>query len=195
VAAAPAPVAAEASSESRAGLKRRVAGAQIPGGASIPPPSKLGVPAAVRAKPVAPPAPKAAPKHDAAAARAAMDGFQEAFAKGAVAPLTDLPSAPTVQARPVAPPASAPAAQVAPPAAKPIQRDGLTRRVPGANLAPGLRNARTQSAPLLRSAPKQYKARDPEAEKASLDSFATGLARALVPEEAVDTDPMKESRA
>jgi hypothetical protein len=71
----------------------------------------------------------------------------------------------------------------------------LTRRVPGANLAPGLRAAKAQSPPLLRSAPKQYKARDPEAEKASLDAFATGLARALVPEEAVDTDPMKESRA
>jgi signal transduction histidine kinase len=198
VAAVPAPVAAEAPGEGRAGLKRRVAGAQIPGGASIPPPSKLGVPAAVRApEPVAPLAPKAAPKHDAAAARAAMDGFQDAFARGAVAPLADLPSAPTVQARPVArpEPEPAPAPQVSPPAAKPIQRDGLTRRVPGANLAPGLRAAKAQSPPLLRSAPKQYKARDPEAEKASLDAFATGLARALVPEEAVDTDPMKESRA
>jgi signal transduction histidine kinase len=189
--------AAEAPSESRAGLKRRVAGAQIPGGASIPPPSKLGVPAAVRAKPVAPPPPPAAPKHDAAAARAAMDGFQNAFAKAAAKPVTDMPAAqgsspassPQASAQPVT------ASPAPPPAAKPISRDGLTRRVPGANLAPGLRNAKASSPPLLRSAPKQYKARDPEAEKASLDAFSTGLARALVPEEAVDTDPMKESRA
>ncbi len=51
---------------------------------------------------------------------------------------------------------------------------------------------KTTSAPPLRAKPK-YKARDPEAEKASLDAFASGLARAGVREEPVDTDPMKES--
>ncbi|MET0236899.1 MAG: nitrate- and nitrite sensing domain-containing protein [Kibdelosporangium sp.] len=155
-------VEAELARESRAGLKRRVAGTQLPGGASVPRPGRLGAPAAVTARPVlaSPPA----PTHDPAATRAALDSFQDGFAKAAAAPV-------------------------------PITRDGLSRRVPGANLAPGLRHARASSPPLAGSAPRQYKARDPEAERASLDSFATGLARALVTEEAADSDPMKESRA
>ncbi|RSM89402.1 HAMP domain-containing protein [Kibdelosporangium aridum] len=166
VATAPAPAAA--SSETRGGFKRRVAGAQIPGGAVIP-----STPTVVTA-PVAKPEPVAArsAQHDPAAARAAMDGFQEAFAKAAAAPV--------------------PATVGAAPAAEPLSRDGLTRRVPGANLAPGLRTMKTTSAPPLRAKPK-YKARDPEAEKASLDAFSSGLARAGVREEPVDTDPMKES--
>ncbi|MBP2319997.1 signal transduction histidine kinase [Kibdelosporangium banguiense] len=200
---APAQAAAapEVASESRAGLKRRVAGAQLPGGASIPPPNKLGVPAAVTPRPVAPPPPPAAPpKHDAAAARAAMDGFQSAFAKASATPPPPLPDAPPAVQQPQAQqPAPKPAQPVTTSVSgslpAPLSRDGLTRRVPGANLAPGLRNTKSSSPPLLRSAPKKYKARDPEAERASLDAFATGLARALVPEEAVDTDPMKESRA
>lgn len=165
---AAAPATASGEPQTRGGLKRRVAGAQIPGGAAIP-----STPTVVTA-PVPKPEPVAArsAQHDPAAARAAMDGFQEAFAKAASTPV--------------------PAGVGAAPAAEPLSRDGLTRRVPGANLAPGLRTMKTTSAPPLRAKPK-YKARDPEAEKASLDAFASGLARAGVREEPVDTDPMKES--
>ncbi|MFB9298883.1 nitrate- and nitrite sensing domain-containing protein [Kibdelosporangium philippinense] len=178
----PQPVAAAPAGEpeTRGGFKRRVAGAQIPGGATVP-----KTPPTVVTAPVAKPEPVAArhAQHDPAAARAAMDGFQEAFAKAAVAPATPEPAMAASTAQP--PPAQAPSAQ-------PLIRDGLSRRVPGANLAPGLRTMKTTSAPPLRAKPK-YKARDPEAEKASLDAFSSGLARAGVREEPVDTDPMKES--
>ncbi|CAM4168904.1 nitrate- and nitrite sensing domain-containing protein [Kibdelosporangium persicum] len=158
--------------EARGGLKRRVAGAQIPGGAAIPAkPGVVSAPVAARVTP-----------HDPAAARTALDGFQEAFAKVAAEP-------PSVTA-PV-PVGAAPAKPQAP-EARPATRDGLTRRVPGASLAPGLRTMKTTSAPPLPAQPK-YKARDPEAEKASLDAFASGLARAGARRTGVDPDPTKES--
>ncbi|ALG07263.1 nitrate- and nitrite sensing domain-containing protein [Kibdelosporangium phytohabitans] len=187
-----APVASGQPQESRGGLKRRVAGAQMPGGASIPSAGIAGP--TLTTTPVAKPEPAAAPRHaqqDPAAVRADLDGFQQAFAKAASVPAAPAPAAaPAVSRTPA--PVSAPAARAARPPQAAATRDGLTRRVPGANLAPGLRTMKTTSAPPLR-VPQKFRARDPEAERASLDAFSSGVARAVVREEVVDTDPMKES--
>ncbi|ONI80995.1 hypothetical protein ALI144C_20735 [Actinosynnema sp. ALI-1.44] len=196
----PAPVASAQPQESRGGLKRRVAGAQMPGGASIPSAGIAGP--TLTTTPVARPEPVAAPRHaqqDPAAVRADLDGFQQAFAKAAAvpagAPAKPLAPPPAPAAARTPAPVSAPAARHAEPP-QPAQtaeaRAGLTRRVPGANLAPGLRTMKTTSAPPLR-VPQKFRARDPEAERASLDAFSSGVARAVVREEVVDTDPMKES--
>lgn len=166
------PAAADMSGDARNGLKRRVAGAQLPGGAAIPPPP----PVVAGPAPVRPPAPPARqPQHDPAATRAAMDGFQTAFAKAAAVPASPAP---------------------ADPPASPPSRDGLSRRVPGANLAPGLRTTKLPkpSEPMARTAAK-WRERDPDAEKASFDAFASGLERAFGPGDAADQDPMKESTA
>jgi signal transduction histidine kinase len=171
-AAAPAASMSGDASDGRSGLKRRVAGAQLPGGAAIPPPPPI-VAAPSAARPPAPPMRQ--PQHDPAATRAAMDGFQTAFAKAAVVPASSTPAE-----QPAAPPS----------------RDGLSRRVPGANLAPGLRTTKLPkpSEPMARTAAK-WRERDPEAEKASFDAFASGLERAFGPGDAADQDPMKESTA
>jgi hypothetical protein len=134
------------------GLRRRVAGAQLPG-AAAPPPTPPRV---------------ERPPHDPAATRSAMDGFQTAFARGATAPLTQEP----------------------PPV--PGGRAGLSRRVPGESLAPGLRR---QASALRKKPPgslppraaRGWNARDPEAERSAFDAFSSGLARA-------DNDPTKESQ-
>ena len=112
------------------------------------------------------------PRHDPEATKSAMDGFQTAFAQGA--------SAPIAQA----------AAQPPPPA--PGSRAGLTRRVPGESLAPGLRrqaSALRKKPPgsLPPRAPRGWNARDPEAERSAFDAFSSGLSRA-------ETDPRKESQ-
>jgi hypothetical protein len=104
-----------------------------------------------------------------------MDGFQTAFAKGASAPITREP--------PPAPPV---------PAAPAGARGGLSRRVPGESLAPGLRR---QASALRKKPPgslppraaRGWNARDPEAERSAFDAFSSGLARA-------DNDPTKESQ-
>ena len=155
--------------ESRGGLRRRVRGAQLPDpGTSAP-------------------AADDKPRHDPEATKAAMDGFQNAFAKAAevgamaAAPPSAPPTvvtapvpAPTLQAR--VPPArttdSAPIAALAP------SRDGLVRRVPGAQLAPGLRQ-QPEGRPIARAVVNRTK-RDPAAERAAFDAFAAGLAKADV---------------
>ncbi|SDH67570.1 Signal transduction histidine kinase [Actinokineospora alba] len=115
--------------ESRGGLNRRVAGAQLPGA------------------PPAPPAPRQTrPVHDPDAARTALDDFHGAFARAADPP-----------------PSSA--------------RGGLSRRVPGENLAPGLRPAAFASAP---PAVRAWRSRDPESERAAFDKYAMGLAKAAI---------------
>ncbi|MBC6446472.1 sensor histidine kinase [Actinokineospora xionganensis] len=115
--------------ESRGGLNRRVAGAQLPG------------------TPPTPPAPRQSrPRHDPEAARAALNDFHGAFARAADPP-----------------PSSA--------------RGGLSRRVPGENLAPGLRPAAFASAP---PAVRAWHRRDPESERAAFDKFAMGLAKAAI---------------
>ncbi|MEU7789433.1 nitrate- and nitrite sensing domain-containing protein [Amycolatopsis sp. NPDC049159] len=65
---------------------------------------------------------------------------------------------------------------VAPAAAAPQSRDGLVRRVPGAQLAPGLRQ-QPAGRPIARAVVNRSK-RDPAAERAAFDAFAAGLAKA-----------------
>jgi signal transduction histidine kinase len=166
----PGPLYSAASEANHSGLRRRVVGAQLPGAAVLP-----GAPVEPAAR---------TPQHDPAAARAAMDGFQSAIAKAAVTPVPPVVPEPPEPIEPVEP-----VAEVEP------KRGGLSRRIPGANLAPGLRNARASSEPPTRQSPA-WRARDPESERASLDAFATGMARALSPQDAAagrDTDPRKES--
>lgn len=67
----------------------------------------------------------------------------------------------------------------APAAATPPSRDGLVRRVPGAQLAPGLRQQAAAGRPIARAVVNRSK-RDPAAERAAFDAFAAGLAKADV---------------
>ncbi|MGW4060975.1 nitrate- and nitrite sensing domain-containing protein [Amycolatopsis sp. NPDC004747] len=169
-------VAASASSESRGGLRRRVRGAQLPSpGTSAP-------------------AAETKPRHDPEATKAAMDGFASAFAKAAeagppstasfpkaaeVSALTaDLPPAsPTGVTEPASPlPVRASPVPTAPFTAAAQARDGLVRRVPGAQLAPGLRQ-QPAGRPLARAVVNRTK-RDPAAERAAFDAFSAGLAKA-----------------
>ena len=98
--------------------------------------------------------PAAPSRHDAAAARDTFAGYQSAIAqatgRGSTAP------------RPVGSPTS--------------DRAGLSRRVPGANLAPALRSA--EAPPAADSRASGVPLRDPEAELAVFDAFSAGLARA-----------------
>jgi hypothetical protein len=61
----------------------------------------------------------------------------------------------------------------------PPSRDGLVRRVPGAQLAPGLRPQTAAGRPAARAVVNRPR-RDPAAERAAFDSFAAGLAKADV---------------
>ncbi|MDT7801301.1 MAG: hypothetical protein QOI78_4734 [Actinomycetota bacterium] len=159
-------------SESRGGLRRRVRGAQLP---------SPGTTAAVVVEDK--------PRHDPEATRIAMDGFQEAFAKAAEVGATAAEPPPGAEpvsatpARPVRVPGNdriaASSAVAPPPVTAPISRDGLTRRVPGAQLAPGLRKQEAVARPIARAAVTRAK-RDPAAERAAFDSFAAGLAKADV---------------
>ncbi|MDQ3579164.1 MAG: hypothetical protein M3443_16540, partial [Actinomycetota bacterium] len=134
---APTPTPAKAE-PGRAGLRRRVAGAQLPGAAT--------------SGPSAAPPPVTRGKHDPDAVKAAYDEFDTAFAS-----------------------ASAPPA--APSPARPVDgsRGGLSRRVPGARLAPGLK---PQSHGVPVPPPSAGRVRDPEMERAAFDGFSTGLERA-----------------
>lgn len=69
-------------------------------------------------------------------------------------------------------------------------RAGLTRRVPGANLAPSLRTSAAPAKPAPESTSSSWK-RDPAAERAALDAFANGLA--LGAAAGAGTRPTKES--
>ncbi|MEU4249809.1 nitrate- and nitrite sensing domain-containing protein [Amycolatopsis sp. NPDC026612] len=159
--------AGEAAAESRGGLRRRIRGAQLP---------RPGTSAPVTEDPK--------PRHDPDATKAAMDGFASAFAKAAeVNALTsDPPSAPpTVVTEPVSPlpvhvPVDSSPVATAPITAAALSRDGLIRRVPGAQLAPGLRQ-QTAGRPPARAVVNRTR-RDPAAERAAFDAFAAGLAKA-----------------
>jgi signal transduction histidine kinase len=151
-----------AAPESRAGLRRRVRGAQLPA------PGESAAPVAEK------------PRHDPEATKAAMDGFQSAFAKAAevTAMTSEPPSAPpTVVTAPVVPPVRS-IPPTAPFTAAAAARDGLVRRVPGAQLAPGLRQ-QTAGKPQARAVVNRTQ-RDPAAERAAFDAFADGLAKAGV---------------
>ena len=130
----------------RGGLRRRVAGAQMPGGSRVPTTGPGRAPAP-GTPPVSPPR-----QHDPAALRGALDGFQAAFAKAAKEP----------------PPAAAPPTEG--------RRGGLTRRVPGTNMAPGLRKPVAGQVPARVAS--QWRPRDPNADRARFDSFSAGLAHA-----------------
>jgi signal transduction histidine kinase len=58
---------------------------------------------------------------------------------------------------------------------EPAGRAGLTRRVPGANLAPSLRTPEAPADPAPENT-ASWQQRDPAAERAALDAFANGLA-------------------
>lgn len=105
--------------------------------------------------------------HDASAARSTMDAFQSAVARAATVPGPPPAIAP--------PPAPAPVAAPTPPAPTDGQY-ALTRRTPGANLAPGLR---APGVPARRAA--EPAVRDPDADRAAFDSFTAGFARAVPP--------------
>jgi signal transduction histidine kinase len=92
------------------------------------------------------------PVHDAAAARTAMDEFQTAIAQ-----------ADTVS--------------TAPPTGHTAGPTPLSRRTPGARLAPGLRDSPPTPARRITAAPQ----RDPEAERAAYDGYAASMARANRP--------------
>ncbi|RSD19670.1 sensor histidine kinase [Amycolatopsis eburnea] len=172
--------------ESRGGLRRRVRGAQLPTAGTTAPPSPA----------------EAKPRHDPEATKLAMDGFESAFAKAAEvsamqpalsresadlgAALSRESAAPSPgdgASLPVRVPGDSAmpggAVRATPPAAAtPPSRDGLVRRVPGAQLAPGLRQ-QPAGRPIARAVVNRSK-RDPAAERAAFDAFAAGLAKADV---------------
>ncbi len=119
--------------ERRAGLQRRVRGAQLPAAAF----------------PGADQVPTARPLHDPDAARSTMEAFQTAVAR---AGWTSTP----------------------PPPASSTGPGSLSRRTPGANLAPGLREGPSSASQRITAATQ----RDPEADRAAFDGFASGLAEA-----------------
>jgi hypothetical protein len=147
-----------------------VAGAQLPGGARVPA-TGPGVATSPGTPPVAKPR-----QQDPAALKGSLDGFQAAFAKAAKE------SPEPARARPPAP---------ARPGAPDGRRGGLTRRVPGTNMAPGLRKPVAGKLPARMAS--DWRPRDPNAERAQLDSLTAGLANAASapapqwPTEQVDT--------
>ncbi|VVJ22998.1 Putative sensor and ATPase [Amycolatopsis camponoti] len=151
-------VPAEREPESRAGLKRRVRGAQLPSPGTTAPVSPE-------------------PRHDPEATKAAMDGFQDAFARAAGG--TEAPPLRETAASEVSLFRESDSFGQTPVAEAPAARDGLVRRVPGAQLAPGLRPPTVTGRPAPRAAANRGR-RDPAAERAAFDSFAAGLAKADV---------------
>jgi signal transduction histidine kinase len=119
--------------ERRAGLQRRVRGAQLPA-AAFPGADEL---------------PTTRPVHDPDAARNTMDEFQNAVAR---AGWTSTPPPPASSTGPAS----------------------LSRRTPGASLSPGLREGPSAASRRTTAAMQ----RDPEAERAAFDGFASGLAEA-----------------
>ena len=135
----------------RGGLRRRVAGAQLPGSVPGSVPNATSAPRAAqttRSKPAARP-----PERDAARDRGVFDGYQSAFARASEH-------------------AVSPAGQTSPNGT----RSGLTRRVPGESMAPGLRVAKPGRPPARMTT--KWQERDPAADRTKLDEYMTGLSRA-----------------
>jgi signal transduction histidine kinase len=120
--------------ERRAGLQRRIRGAQMPAAAAFPGADQV---------------PTTRPRHDPDAARSTMEAFQTAVAR---AGWTSSPPTPASTTGP----------------------GSLSRRTPGASLAPGLREGPPSASRRITAATQ----RDPEAERAAFDGFASGLAEA-----------------
>lgn len=160
------PVLAEppiASDETRGGLRRRVKGAQLPG--AVEPPSREKS------------------RHDPLAAKTAFDGFEAGIAKASVPQQAPPPPVSPPVGNPL-PPSSPPSPPrtVTPTPVPAASRGGLTRRVPGAQLAPGLAKGPTpRRQPAARSALGSKPMRDPEAERAAFDAFSDGLEKAINP--------------
>ncbi|MCR6481295.1 nitrate- and nitrite sensing domain-containing protein [Amycolatopsis sp. OK19-0408] len=168
----------EPDTETRGGLRRRVRGAQLP---------SPGAPAVE---------PDGKPRHDPEATKAAMDGFQSAFTKAAEATTPPLSRESSAPKAPLSRESSAPAPALSRESAgrevslpvrvpggsamateAPASRDGLVRRVPGAQLAPGLRPTQAAGRPPARAVVSRAR-RDPAADRAAFDAFAAGLAKA-----------------
>ncbi|MFI6308083.1 nitrate- and nitrite sensing domain-containing protein [Amycolatopsis thailandensis] len=161
---APKPTLTADSGETRGGLRRRVKGAQLPGAPDAPSRQKS--------------------RHDPEAAKAAFDGFEAGLAKATTGSPQD-PVPPQAPPPPVSPPAGNPMPMPTPTPVPAASRGGLTRRVPGAQLAPGLAKgpaARHQTARAALNTTKPKGMRDPEAERAAFDAFSDGLEKAVNPE-------------
>ncbi|MGH3763288.1 sensor histidine kinase [Actinophytocola sp.] len=138
----------------RGGLRRRVAGAQLPGAA--PPGRPTGPPTGPQTGPL-PTDPGRHAQRDAAQERGAFEGFESAVARANERF-----------------PATQPAGEISPDGT----RAGLSRRVPGESMAPGLRVANPGRPPARVST--RWQERDPTADRAKLDEFTHGLSRAGV---------------
>lgn len=152
----------------RGGLRRRVAGAQLPGGARVPTSGPAGAPP----PPSRPQAPAPPRQQDPAALQGALDGFQSAFAKAA----DEFPQ--RADAWTDRTPSGARQANPGPQAGETSldgTRGGLTRRVPGSNMATGLRKPVPGKLPPRVAS--TWRPRDPNADRAMLDSFTAGVAR------------------
>ncbi|WP_232666670.1 sensor histidine kinase [Pseudonocardia sp. TRM90224] len=146
------PERAEPVAAGRAGLRRRVPGAQLP-----------------EAIPLAPPPRGSERWRDPEAERADLDAFETSFALGAGTATGNVP-----ETRPETGPA----------------RGGLSRRVPGATLAPGLRRSTDyKHADHKPAGPPAPFPRDPEAERRAFDGFVDGFTRAATPDPPDPPDP------
>lgn len=143
---------AETTVAERGGLRRRVAGAQLPGTGGRP---QRNTRPAVTAPshPLTPPPPPAPPERDATQDRGEFDSYQSAFARASEH-------------------AVSPAEETSPNGT----RSGLVRRVPGESMAASLRVGRAGKPPAHATA--KWSERDPAADRDKLDEFTTGLSRA-----------------
>lgn len=169
------PMASPPSPGDRGGLRRRVAGAQIPGGARVPTTGPAGTtppPGRLNTPPASPPR-----QQDPAALRGALDGFQAAFARAAEEAPPPVPpgrpAPPLVRQTPPPPGRPAPAARATAPDGR---RGGLSRRVPGTNMADGLRKPVAGQLPSRMTS--AWRPRDASADRARFDSFTAGVAQA-----------------
>jgi signal transduction histidine kinase len=168
------------------GVSRRVPGAQLPASAS----RKTSDTQRAR---------------DPDKSRELMDGYQSAVARATVHPSTPAQPGHPGYASPPAPVAPPPApvpdaasaraagtASVTPPTA--VSQPGapgsraLARRVPGANLDPGLRAAADGG---RRAAPAGRHTRDPAADRAAFDGYTHGFARGRAEQPGQDHDPTR----
>lgn len=162
--------------ETRGGLRRREAGAQLPDlgrTAEQPRPDRA---------PVRPP-----PHHDPALARSEFGDFEAGFSRAAAspAPAVPVPRPAPADRMPRPRPRPEPAAP-APARAPADQRAGLTRRVPGENMVPELRNGPPRRP--VRGEPPQ-RLRDPGEDRDRFDAFEDAVARST------QHDPTKETSA
>lgn len=134
----------------RGGLRRRVAGAQLPGSRSRRNTRPVST---TPSHPLTPPLAATPPERDAAEDRGVFDSYQSAFDRASEH-------------------AVAPAAETSPDGT----RSGLVRRVPGEAMAATLRVARSGKPAARVTA--TWSERDPAADRDKLDAFTTGLSRA-----------------